>query len=225
MKFKDWFDEKIIEIDDPKEYVEKFNYVATTLDIVKKVYNLFKDTKLIDYIDIVYDHDNHTDIFNYIIVFTNNLFDFKCVLDTVMIFNNIERIKHAKEDIGYFENTAISNPYHLDLDDDFYCLLTVNPNKYIPEYIIELEEYLNEGIDGHTVMMNLYNQFTTKLESDKDFANLLSTIYNDFAIVCFESEDELNEYNRITRLSIDNLTSFIRSLEDEDNEDDSTLLS
>lgn len=198
MKFQDWLDERTVEFDDINILLDSdTEYCNTTLDTVKKIYNLLKGTIYFDMIDIVY-HEGTRGIFNYYIVISNNLVCMEELIELIRFFNKEIILNNLREED--MRNMLIPFTNKIDLDNKNYYLLTLNPSYYTVQHIEEVEQYLNKDIKDHRMTITeLYNHIMYKIKYDKTFKAIISSSFFNFGVVCFDSIDKIDEYKTIMK--------------------------
>lgn len=200
MEFKDWFEERLIEVDNVT-YLDNIEYgfFPTTKEIIEKIYNFFKDDfDMIDFLDIVH-CKNYSDIV-YNLVFKNDLICYESLIYLLKLLNNNEALKNMEIDLFY---RLFVNAHKIDImNDEFYCLMSLNPKFVDPEYIIQFEDYINKFLPEYTNINHLHNVFESELILNAELNAIVQTNFDLIGIVCFETKEQLEEYKAKTRASI-----------------------
>ena len=192
MEFKEWLDEKIIgeidghDIDASIDRSSIVHFMPTWIDVLEKVYNVYKDTNILDRIDVY--SFNH-EYYNLAITQKSNFIEIDVVFDTMRFLNYNKIFTTLTKDI--FSNHI---PIHKADSENFYVLLTLDPYKMNLDYIKEVEDVLNENITLYTNMDLLYEEFKNLIDTDAEFKLLIETNLEVFNIIQFESLKEYSKY-------------------------------
>lgn len=190
MDFKTWLKEKTIGIitkEDLNDMSENdVQYMATNKDILENIYNLYKDTNILDFTDIyILKHER----FDYVLVFTNELIDSYNIFETTKFLNSNKTFKNINME-------SLKALFINDIEDydDFYVLLTLDPNIYKLDYVKKIEKLLNKTITKFTNLDLLYKEFKNLLNSDIESRLIIQTNMANFGIIAFNSLEEYNNY-------------------------------
>lgn len=216
MSFKEWLKEKEIIIPDTNylKEIDNIDYATTTIEILEKIYNLLDD-KLLDLIGVYKVKDLQTlqyvftspaeltltDIYSLI-----SYLNCGVLLDTVTKSQFIDSVP-----LSIYKTVNFKN------GENFYCLLSLNPNYCSLEHIETVEPILNKEIDVYTDIDKLYNQFTSLINKDARFKQIIQSNFYEFAIICFADKFEMDRYineDRPALYGMDNKPIKIDSFEE-----------
>lgn len=217
MKFQDWFDERVKVVYDVEELKKSnLNFIDTNIPIIKKIYNFYKNTSIIDILGI---YKNETGTGREYLITLDGSIDVSGVFQNIKFLTINGILKNINKE--YFINDCLMKRNVKINNNNFYCILTLNPYEYSNEYIKSVEKVLNENIDTYTNIDLLYDQFINELKTNSLFKAVLETTFLDFAIVCFKDKDEYKEfimssYSSQYELEVDAINDLIGLIENED---------
>ena len=238
MKFKDWFDEKLITVYTEEELKElDFHSVRCNLKCLKKLYNAYKHTGLlyVDEVHIIRISNNPKDV--YYFAADDKYINFDTVIDYLFniigydLLSNIDKDTVKKYFLFSYEhmNKEFKN------DEKYYFTLTLNPNRYNIHYIRDIEYIITEAmvqldIDTYCTKEDMVDNFINLINTNEQIKNIIANVWRDFAILSFDSYSDLSSYNNmkledniITRklnISEDEMNKLLNFLKECDNSSD-----
>lgn len=209
MKFKDWFDSKL----EPKDYTEKdiedlcLSWSRINLDVLKKIYNAYKHTGLLDLDEVYIFKNSNLPKDYYYLAINDKVMNIEDIFSfTRQMVGNDILTKLDKEEFKKFFLFIYDKDTTYNDKDKYFFLLSLNPNEYTTEYIETIEDLLNENITLHNTVNGVIDEVIDLVKSNNYIKNVILSIWRDFAIMGFKSQVELTNYikNR-TLLEQDNI--------------------
>ena len=192
MKFRDWFESHLIELDNAERLRDlQVSFVGTSRNIVKKVYNVLKDTGLLELDCIYVYYIPHKPAPNYYLGFTDTAVDIAGIFEIAKHLTHMEHVNKLTE--KDFKN-LIKASKEIDYNKEYYCLLTLNPNDYGAEYIKNVEKILNANISQCNSINSLYHEFKEQLQNNPIFKAIVQCSFESFGLLLFETREMYNEF-------------------------------
>lgn len=201
MKFLEWFDRKLIYIDSVDELKElKMHYIITDINILKKVYNAYKHTGILDLEEIKIGRidGDKKDIYYFLAndkyLNLDSVFQFIRDMKGFDISSKLD--KEVIKKCFTFVMTLDGSSKDFDPNKEYYFLLSLNPDMFTLEYIKEVDLLLNKEIQSSnpTKLDDVIDTFIHIIESNPIFKYTIATNWEAFAIIGFEDEEKLSSY-------------------------------
>lgn len=210
MRFNDWVRKNTTKIDSIDDIENKSYFGIRNDEMLKTVYNFFKDMKLLDYMEI-YDPK---DLEYNVLVFSPeiNLDELFSIIKLIDRFQYLNKIVNNDEKEEFKKLIMYKSIENIDTDE-FYCMFTLSPIVYTIDHIYEVEEVMNEYITFKTNFDLLYDEFKEIMKNDR-LAAIIKSHFPDCLFIAFNSIEEFDTYleaqthfNRIETESSDDLIS------------------
>lgn len=222
MKFKDWFDEKLVVIDssDVTEEMQKlkYHYILTDIGILKKLYSAYKHTGLLDLgeVHIVKGKKDKKNL--YFFAVDDKYINFDSIFEFIRNMKGFDILSTLDRDDIKKCFTFIMSPIGAfkDFEDnkEYYFLLSLNPDQYVLEYIESVECPLNIKISLSNTLDGVIDEFINLVKTDSLFRYIVATNWENFAIIGFEAEEDMHLYFKNRRENSKESQMLIISKED-----------
>lgn len=235
MKFQDWFDRKVehfIDINELKRL--KYHYITTDIYILKKLFNAYKHTGILDLSEIKIGIIDKEDRKFYYFIVNDEYLNLDSLFEYIRNIKGFELLdKLNRFDIENCFSFVMSADGSKDFipNQKYYFLLSLNPEMYELDYIKKLDKILNEKITKYNTLDGIIDELIQLIKSDETFKYIIATNWEGFGIIGYETKDELNEYinlrnsqSRFIKISNDQLPDELKSMLNIDQSDGALLL-
>lgn len=225
MKFQDWFDSRLKEYDSIEELQDSnMHYIVTDLFTLKKTYNAYKHTGLLntEYVELGQIKDDENELYFFMVYDKYINFDsiFQYIKD-IRGLNLVDELskynyKEALKDCFMFVMSLDGSDKELDENKEYYFYISLNPNNYNIKYINEIDNIFNKCIPDYKVSIeHIETLIMSLLKDDKIFKYTFGTNWENVGVIAFETKEDLDYYLE-HREKIFNKTNISISKEDLD---------
>ena len=203
MKFKDWFNEKLITVKNKADLDRLYCHILRChIDILKHTYNAYKHTGILDLKEVCVIRVKDDEKNFYYLGVDDEYLNFDSIFNYIRSAIGYEIMKDIdKEFLRKVFMFSFDNPLQeLQPDDKYYFLITINPAHYALNYVERIEDLIGPYITHYTSVSELLDEFIELMNTNDTIRYTISTIWEDFGIIAFESEE--NFYNYIKERSL-----------------------
>ena len=213
IKLIKWFKKKLVRIKTLDELREKVvHYAILDIPVMKKIYNLYKNTGLMDLDEIYPIYLEENDV--YFIGCDNDSLDVSSMFESIIILTySIELDMASEKDLIQFclmfnsktgflvplrlqKDEEATKPYMVveDFEKEYYYLLSLNPYEEDIDHIHNVEIDLKRDILNSGKIMDFLHNFKDLLSNDNKFKNIITLANRNFSVLVFESEQDREHY-------------------------------
>lgn len=218
MKFKEWYEQVCFKFNSAEELFTKLPkgtlFDVYNVEVIEKFYSIFKDTEFIKFMVVAEILDPYTGIEDLFLLMTDENIYPNDITSVLRLLNSSCMVK-SDDPIAQVEIARISvtdtedevvNSSEIKDDEKLWFLITINPNKFMPNDVLRVTKVLNKSNLKYGTIKMFKEHFNKLVKTDSKMRAYYEVFREDISVLCFEEEEDLNLYidsfNPKTKLSM-----------------------